>query len=511
MDNLKELIATFSTEDSKAFRVFINRQRKRKQRKDLELFNILQKEPKRLKPAEMVKRLATSNKEAYYAIRKRLIHQLGEFIVLKRMDEDTTTVSPIMGLISIARYLYDKKADRQAWNYLLKAEALATVNEQVDLLNTIYMLQLEHGALQEDKVLKHIIKKRRENKLRIDEEERAVIAHRLIRNQLDGLLRLGKPLDFNRVISKVLKYCELDETMMQRPKLLYNLIAITRSAYLRNKDFYFFEPYLIDQYNAVKNQHGFTKSTHKYKLHLLYMITHILYRNRKFVEARAYCAEFYKSMNRYNKSHYTLFYPKYILLLAAIKSHTNENAKAIEDLEALKQNKVARLASTTMLHLHLSLSVCYFNQNEIAQANETIMSIPHTDKWCEKKAGKEWLLKKHLIELLIQYELGNEDIALNRIRAIERYFGDFFKQARYSITKKYLTAIRDYINNPQEIDKIYKKIVVYFGERPLEQEDLQKMAFFAWLKSKRTQRNYYEVLLETVNLQSEENENRDVS
>ena len=502
MDNLKELIATFSMEDSKAFRVFINRQRKRKQRKDLELFDIMQKETRALKAAEMVDRLNTSNKEAYYAIRKRLIRHLGEFIVLKRMDEDPTTASPIMGLISIARYLFDKNADLQAWNYLRKAEALAELNEQVDLLNTIYMIQLEHMDGKEDAVLKSIIKKRKENKLRIDEEERAVIAHSLIRQQLDDLLRAGKPLDFNRVISKVLKYCELDETMMRRPKLLYNLIAITRSAYLTNKNFYFFEPYLIEQYNVVKHQHGFTKSTHRYQLHLLYMITHILYRNRKFEEAMRYCEEFYESMNRYNKSHYSLFYPKYALLLAAIKSHTNENEAAITILETLRQAKQVRMTVRDILNLHLSLSVCYFNEANFTKANESLMDVPHTDKWCEKKVGKEWVLKKQLTELLVQYELGHEDIALNRIRSMERYFGELFKHPNYSVSKKYLHAIRDLINNPENIDKIYKKIVVYFGQLPLEQEDLQKMAFFAWLKSKRTQQTYYQVLLETVNMQN---------
>ena len=502
MDNLKELIATLSVEEIKAFRVFINRQQKRKQRKDLALFNILQKEHRRLKAVEMVKRLDTPNKESYYAIRKRLIHHLGEFIVLKRMDEDTTTASPIMGLISIARYLFDKKADQQAWNYLLKAEGLATINEQGDLLNTIYMLQFEYAAVKDDPMLKAIIKKRRENKKRIDEEERAIIAHSLIRKELNDLLRAGKQLDFDRVISKVLNYCELDKTMMQRPKLLYNLIAIIRSAFLNNKDFYFFEPYLIEQYTAVKNQLGFTKPNHQYQLHLLYMLTHILYRNRKFEEAMRYCKEFYENINRYNKSHFTLFYPKYVLLFAAIKSHTNENEIAIESLEALRENKKARLTAKDLLNLYLSLSICYFNKADFAQANACLMSIPHTDKWSEKKVGKEWLLKKHLTELLIQYELGNDDIALNRIRSIERYFADLFKQANYNITKKYLGAIRALINNPEDIDKIYKKIVVYFGQVPLEQEDLQKMAFYAWLKSKRTQRAYYQVLLETVNMKN---------
>jgi hypothetical protein len=42
------------------------------------------------------------------------------------------------------------------------------------------------------------------------------------------------------------------------------------------------------------------------------------------------------------------------------------------------------------------------------------------------------------------------------------------------------------------------KIDKYLTVVPEEKEDLQAMTFYAWLKAKILQRDYYEVLLETV-------------
>ncbi len=41
MDKLKELINTLSEDDKREFRIFINRQKSKKQRKDLDLFELI--------------------------------------------------------------------------------------------------------------------------------------------------------------------------------------------------------------------------------------------------------------------------------------------------------------------------------------------------------------------------------------------------------------------------------------------------------------------------------------
>ena len=51
--------------------------------------------------------------------------------------------------------------------------------------------------------------------------------------------------------------------------------------------------------------------------------------------------------------------------------------------------------------------------------------------------GREWRLKENMIESLIQYELGNSDIAYDRVIAIERSFKLLLKTKKYLFFKCY--------------------------------------------------------------------------
>jgi hypothetical protein len=501
MDNLREIIHTLNDEEKKEFKVFINRQKQKRNRKDLDLFNVLQ-ERHEYKPKVIIERLYDKpNKEAYHALRKRLIRHIMEFIVLKRMDDDTTTASSVMGMLSLSRYLFDHNSPRLGWLYSRKAEELATVNEQFDLLNTTYNLQIEYATSEHADELEEIIEKRNANKLLADEDERANIASMIIRRQLREFRLTSEAVDFDKHIKKVLNDYDLSEAMIKRPKLLFNIMSMTRSAILAKKDFHPFEPYIIEQYRLVNEKYGFSKTNHFYRLSLLYMIAHVLYRNRKFEEAIIYLDELGENVSLYSKGHRVLFYPKYALLLAAIKSYQGVNKQSIAILEEVLNDDQLKLSVRNNLNIHLNLAVYYFQQEEHSKANKILLHIHHTDKWCEKKMGREWLLRKNLIEMIIQFELGNDDIALNRIRSMERYFNDLLKYPMFLRVKTFIGFIKQYINDPMWVTSDdFKTFVDNNLQRlPVEQEDLQAMAFYCWLKSKMLKRNYYKVLVETVN------------
>ena len=119
MDKLQELVNTLSEDDKKEFRIFINRQKSKKQRKDLDLFELVAEQTP---PKEIQQKLyKTPNKVAYHTLRKRLLKHLTDFIVLKQIDNDPTSTSSISGLISLATYLFNNKSDELGWRFLNKA------------------------------------------------------------------------------------------------------------------------------------------------------------------------------------------------------------------------------------------------------------------------------------------------------------------------------------------------------------------------------------------------------
>ncbi|MHC2992273.1 hypothetical protein OB13_11970 [Pontibacter sp. HJ8] len=499
MDDLKITLDTLSEEDKQELAAFIQRQKKKKSRKDLALFQLLQQK-KNYRPEQLIERLypGEPNPVAYYALRKRLTRHLTDFIMLKRMEEDITAASSIMGQLSLARYLFDARVDRLAWMYLRKAEKLAVANEQFDLLNAIYNLQIERADSEFADNLDQIIRKRNQNKLAADEDERANIASSLINQRLQTVRRQGRDLHFDKIIQEVLQAYNLSEAVSKRPSLLYKLMTIARSAILARKDFLSFEPYIISQYQETEQKYGFIKAHHYYKLSLLYMIAHVLYRNKKFSESMCYLGLLQDGISKEAKSHYALFYPRYTFLMVANLVFLRRNEEAIVLMENMLNKSSIALSTRDQLTARMGLSFNYFALGSFSKANRVLLSIKRSDKWCESKMGREWVLKKNLGELILQYELGNEDLVLNKIRSFERTFRDLLQEPAYRNVKHYLLLIKHMVDQPATVESpaFFQQVEESLEFDSFENTDIQAMSFYAWLKAKMLRRPYYSVLLE---------------
>jgi hypothetical protein len=504
-DDLRAIIHTLTTDERKELSQFIGRQKQAPHRKDVELLKLLQQK-QTYSSKEIMEEMYPEgeNTVAYYALRKRLMRHLSDFILLKQTVEDTSATSAIMSLISLARYLFERQLDKMGWQYIIKAEKLAAEAGQHDLLNTIYNLQISCIHSDYAPQLQEVLEKWKTNKQLADEDERVTIASSLVAKKLKEVKLQGRELNFDEVIEQTLQTYQVKQAVSRRPVLLYKLLTIARSAVLVKKDFYSFEPYLLSQYRKIEASLGFTAQQLFYKLDLLYMIAHVLYRNRKFTLSMQYLDLLAQHLSL-KRSYEQQFYPKYVLLLAANYVFTRQNARAVDLLEQFLATTAAQYAVRDVLNAQLNLAFYYFQQEEYARANKQLRNIAHSDQWCEKKMGKEWVLKKNLSELIIQYEIGNEDLAMNKIRSIERNFGVLLKNPAYKNVQVYVQFIKHLLYHPASVtgQDFFEKVDSSFVFLPAKQEDLQSMGFYAWLKSKMQQRAYYEVLLELANTAEE--------
>ena len=503
MDKLQELINTLSEDDKREFRIFINRQKSKKQRKDLDLFELICAQ---LSPKEVQNKLyKTPNKVAYHTLRKRLLKHLTDFIVLKQIDDDTTATSSITGLISLSTYLFKNKSDELAWRTLIKAEQTAIENEHYDLLNNIYHIQIEQSDSEFSPDINATYKKWNTNKKLVDENERTNIAYNFIKKEINEIILKGEDKNLNKVIENLLIKYKLNDTVFNRPEILYKVLDLTRRVMLSRKDFYSFEPYIIKKFNALITKHGFSKKNHFYKIHILYMIAHILYRNRKFDESNTYLEQMLEGMKAYNNSYYKQFYSKYIMLAAANFTFLNKNEQSITILNEVKPTTLSKLPIEDQLNIKMNLSIYYGYNNEFKKCNFIIQTLNHSDSWLTKKMGVEWVLKKNMVEIMIQYELENYEIALNRIRSFENSFSNLFNHPIYGRANLFIQTLKTIINHPDKLknNDFIEEVAVAMVKIPSEQEDLQAMAFYAWLKAKLLNKNYHNVLLDIVNTRQE--------
>jgi tetratricopeptide (TPR) repeat protein len=273
-------------------------------------------------------------------------------------------------------------------------------------------------------------------------------------------------------------------------------------------------------YRLMERRHGFAPAQRNYQLRLLYMLAHALYRSRHFADSVAYLEQGRALLQAKGSHTFAEFGPRFTFLLAANLAFLRRNPESIALLEQVLKATPA-LPVMDELTGRLQLVFHYFAEGNFSKANRTLLQLGRTDHWLEEHLGLEWLLKKNMGEMLIQLELGNEDLALGRLKAIERGLVEQFPAVPaspgpadgpvaeptpaggpYQFVLSYLDLVHDIINDPALAHRpaFAARVADFPAFLPSEREDLQAMSFYAWLRARMLGRPYYDVLLEVAEL-----------
>ncbi len=512
MDDLRLTLQTLTPDDRRDLTQFIQWQRRKVAgRQDLRLLDLLL-HPKEYPSEALIAKLYPDepNPVAYYALRKRLLRYLTDYLLLRQRQHDATAAASVRGQLTLAQYLFGAGVPRLAWNLLRKAEKLAHDNEQYEPLNAVYNLQIQYAHLPHAEPLDTIIERRTRNKKAADEEERAAIADSLLRQRLrQARLRGRGAVPVDTLVREVLAEYDLQEAFARSPSLLCRLMSITRNAMLVRGDFATFAPFIERCYRLMERRHGFAPAHRGYQLRLLYMLAHALYRSRRFDESVAYLEQGLAILAAAPNRQFADVGPRFTFLLAANYAFLRRNRDSITILEEALQAKPV-LLPTDQLTARLQLSFHYFTEGNFSKANHTLISIDRTDHWIEQNLGLEWLLNHNIGELLVQLELGNPEQALARLRAVERRLHEQFPATEasfeapaapaggpYQAVLSFLRFVHEIINDPAvaRTPDFAARVAHIPAFLSGEREDLQVISFFAWLKARVLGKPYQEVLL----------------
>jgi len=517
MDDLRTTLLTLSPDDRRDFGLFIQRQRRKANgRQDSRLYTLLL-HPKELKAEQIIAKLYPDepNPVAYYALRKRLLRQLMDYLLLRQRQQDVTAAASVRGQLTLAQYLFEAGIPRLAWGTLRKAEKLAHDNELYEPLNAVYNLQIQHADSPHAEPLADILKRRQANKKAADEEERANIADSLLRLRLHEARVKGRAaVSFDAIMHEILAEYDLREAFARSPSLLCRLMSIARSAMLVRRDFTNFAPFIERCYGLMERRHGFAPAHRHYQLRLLYMLAHALYRSRRFADSVKYLEQGRLMLASATGRQFAEFGPRFTFLLAANYAFLRRNKDSIQLLEKILKS-TPPLPLTAELTARFQLTFHYFAEGNFHKANQVLMSLARTDHWLEQHLGLEWLINRNLGEMLIQVELGNPDLALTRLRAIERGIKEQFPAVPpvtdgpeprpgspaggpYYPVLSYLSFVHEIIDDPAIVKSpdFLARVANIPSFLSSEREDLQVLSFYAWLKARIVDRPYYDVLLE---------------
>lgn len=496
MDDLQQIIHSFSENEKKEFRQFIQRNRFKTSRIDLNLFNLFAKDKVYAKDEILLALYGGSkpDRNAYHSVRKRLVKHLNDFIYLLQIDNDESLASEISKNLILVRHLFNNNLNKLAWKQLRKSENLAVKSELNQQLQSIYELQIEHYDVNfVSGNLKELVRKRKHMAELAQEDQNLKIIGSFVKQELEKVKIEAQDLDLERILDLLLNTFDMKDSLFRRPKLRYNFVLIARGIILANKEFYSFEEYVIRNYNKIADS-GYFDTRLSNRLNILYIVSHTLYRNKKFNEAIGFLNEMQEYLQQVGKGIFNRFNVKYRMLLAACENLRGNVHESIDILEDLSPSKF--VLKEQEFNAQLNLSIYYFQIESYKKANQQLIKMGRTDNWFEKNMGVEWRIKKNMIDVIYQYELGRTEIALDRILSIERIHKNLLQTDKYRRISVFLGLIKRIIKNPliADSEEFLNLVESSFTWVDIGQEDLQAVSYYAWLKSKMTKQKFYEVL-----------------
>lgn len=505
MDKLHFIVQSLSKEEVKGFEHFVNRFRVRENRKDYELFQRLTRSDK-LNQQEAFDLLydGKNEKEAYHALRKRLLGHLIDYISLKDLNKSKTgTYYTSEGLINLAVFLFNKGCYEPGWQYLNRAYQSEFKKNNSVLLSKIYMIWMEHWDYYAgNENFNTIYKKYIVAKSETEKQQRLKLALSIVKRKIQQYKRQLKAINMDAIIKEVTDGMDLKKKDFHSVDTLLPITRIIRSSSLVSKDFEEIEAYLRIRLKKIRKKEGSSIYSEAY-WELEYFYAHALYRVKKFNEARSVLSGIDLSQGEVSKAKYEELYCKIELLKWAVEFYVGNLSSSEMQLKRLATDEIFQKEKIYDLDRVLNYITTKFALKQFNKGIAAINTISHSVQWMQKKKGLEWRVRFQLIELLLLYEAGKIDLVLNRIRSLKRVIKDVVKlNPNYKNLTVFLAFISSAITDGGF--KGLEKKMDMFEVTPFRQENIQAMAFYAYIKSKVYGGDYYETLVELVNRGEEE-------
>lgn len=449
--------------------------------------------------AKAYKKDAEKGKSRFHALRRRVASQLVDFLAYLE-SEDASPEAEIERKIRASKYL--RRADCKDWSDELLAKASNEAADIGDIFTKAWVLNEEIRALGTaiNPGVDEILTKREPMSKAIDEEQRILLAEHDFRKALSERRAKGDASDALPLMKSISEKHHVGKNELKDVVTLHRMTTLFRLVLLVDKAFPELRSFLRDQYERIQELGGYSKGQHHLEMEMKYARAHAAYRCRDFDEALSLIKEMRQKSNHSLSIKGHNWLTKALLLEAQTMNFSGDLDGAIGLLDGLMESDLFVSEEPDSLNLKLNLSVLYFQKGRFELTEDILRSFNRRDGFYQNRMGREWLLKKQMIDLITCIELHEDHRAKGLIVRIKQGMGDFFRQKRYRRVEVFLQQIEHYMNHRDEWegeDRL-KDLQDKLEEQDKEMEDLQAVAFYTWLKSKAMRVNYYALLLEML-------------
>lgn len=486
-----DLLSILSTSEKTEFVQFLNARNKNGNNLGVQLFKAYLNNRAENKQNEW-------GNNRFRVIKKRLKDNLGSFIAEKIVEQEAQIEVELIKKLLLARKLIRFKKYKSAYSILEKAQEVALSNQALSILNEIYHSMVECSANDIRLEQKKIVKNLTSNLSQYVAQEKQWMANAKLKKAFREAEFENKEVNVSLLFENYSNQLHSSSTKIYNYKDLLQMVGIADAQGSFTKNYSEVNTYFIDKLRELENKGESSADQLPSHIKLLYLIANIFFRKKDFAQSLSFLAEMKTQMSRENGLYESRFSPRYLSLLALNFNFTGSYKRASLLLDAfLISDECTKLNS---LNAILIRSMIAFQQQDYRKTAKLFSQFQESDKFYEQQMGKDWLLNKRYIEILLHIELDNIDFVESRIQSLIKKYGDYLKTKSTFQVLPFLKLVKEVFRDPKiaTTPNFHKKVEQQIVQKPSEQEDLFLMCFYAWLKSKMVGKPIYETTLELM-------------
>jgi hypothetical protein len=505
MDALLELISSLNPEEHKELERLLKARNLQENRKDLQLLKILKEQPG-LQQDGIIRKLyqlkagenIAEKRKAYYQWRYLLSEQIEDFCFRRITEEDA--LHEIVKRIMIARFLLNRKRYKIAYKYLHEAEEIALKEQQHEMLQRIYSLQIEYAWSMPALDIKSITGKWKSNALLAQKDAALNVSLNLIRRRLSEAQKEGERVDADKLTEDILNEYGTDEEVNGNANTLFKLSMIVATVMEEKKSYREMVEYLIKKLDYMDQRSMFNRSNYHIKIEMLTSIARFSLKGGDYSTAEKYLDILQKEHALHPE--YTLLNIKSMMIKYVFLCFTgrlDEGQAHIKSIENSYMTTVMQEDDYFFWALNNNLISSNYFLGNLAGAKKYSAVLINNEKRIKNLLGVKGLITAHLTDCLINIDLKNYEYVISRLKALQKRYAGLWDQPEYYRYKLFLSILRELASDKDETSHRFRESVQQFLSLRLEELGTYETVSFApYLVSKLEGRNFYEVLMEWI-------------
>lgn len=488
MSVFKDLISIQTPDERVKFVRYLKARTRRSDTRNVELFQA------QLKGNEDdLKKKIGSN--AYNVLRNRLKHRMIDFIAESTIQQEGGAEDELTKTFITAKRLLKQGMMHSAFKLLSRIEKEAHDLENFTLEGEIQHLLIENAHLDGAPDLQELYARSSKNLQLQQVRSKLNLAYAHIRLAYQDIEFHGGQIDLAELLNKTFTQFSISDDVAFGFSSLHQLVQLYDIYGAYSKNYHEINLFFIDKLRKLQGSKSDTEQNSHYHIEILYLIANIYFRKKEFETSLEFLKQMSHQMERFEGKLITQFQLKHQMLTALNVNHLGKHEKArkiVDDVLSLKYS------SNETIQIRLALAMLQFQQGELRECQRTLSKFSRSDSWYEKNLGIEWTLHKLTIEILLHIDLENYDYTESRLTSLMRKYRAFLNNEGKLQARPFLKLVQSILREPTSVstEKFHEQVERSIAWKRAEEEDVFRMNFYAWLKSKMTKKDIYSTLLD---------------